>query len=200
MQTETEVETGLVAALTDASPRRLDVDSKQHVVAQLLHDTECEGLLILHPPNFRWLTSGAQPVGLYGRDEVPALYFTPSQRWLVASATDSPRLFAEELDGLGFMLKEWHWTTSREQMLADLVSGRKVACDVAFRDCKFTGTFFASGRRKLSAHEADRMAELGRLVTHAVEATARHFEWGDTEEEIAAHLAHRLLRHGVEPV
>jgi len=200
MQTETDAETGLMAALTDASPRRLDVDSKQHLVAQLLHDTECEGLLVLHPPNFRWLTSGAQPIGLYGRDEVPALYFGPSQRWLVASATDSPRLFAEDLDGLGFMLKEWHWTAGREQMLADLVFGRKVACDLAFRECKFTGTFFASGRRRLTTYEADRLVELGQLVTHAVEAAARHFEWGDSEEEVAGHLAHRLLRHGVEPV
>jgi Xaa-Pro dipeptidase len=199
MQTETD-DTGLMTALTDASPRRLDVDSKQHLVAQLLHDTECEGLLVLHAPNFRWLTSGAQPVGLYGRDEVPALYFSPSQRWLVASATDTPRLFAEDLDGLGFMLKEWHWTASREQMLADLVFNRKVACDLAFRDTKFAGTFFASGRRKLTAYEADRAAELGLMVVHAVEATARNFDWGDPEEEIAGHLAHRLLRHGAEPI
>jgi Xaa-Pro dipeptidase len=200
MQTETDIDLGIPPALAAEAPRRLDVDAKQHLVAQLLHDCECEGLLVLHPPNFRWLTTGGQPVGLYGRDEVPALYFNAHQRWLVASATDTPRLFAEELDGLGFMLKEWHWTTSREQMLADLVFGRKVACDQPFRDCKYTGTFFASGRRKLSSYEADRLAELGQMVTHAVEATARNLDWGDPEDEIAGQLAHRLFRHGVEPV
>jgi hypothetical protein len=35
---------------------------------------------------------------------------------------------------------------------------------------------------------------------HAVEATARNFSWGDSEAEIAGHVAHRLMRRGVEPV
>jgi Xaa-Pro aminopeptidase len=37
-------------------------------------------------------------------------------------------------------------------------------------------------------------------VTHAVEATARHVEAGQSEAEIAGHLAHRLIRHEVQPV
>jgi hypothetical protein len=180
--------------------RRLDVDAKQNLVAQLLHDSACDGLLVLHPANFRWLTAGANPVGLYGRDEIPALFFNATQRWLLCSATDSQRFFAEELDGLGFQLKEWHWSASREQLLADLVFGRKVAADQPFRGCKHAGTFFAAERRKLTSYEVDRMIELGKVVAHAVEASARNFTWGDTEEEIAGQLAHRLLRHGAEPV
>ena len=182
-----------------ADQRRLDVDAKQDLVAQLLHDTGCEGLLVLHPANFRWLTAGATPAGLFGRDETPALFFNPHQRWLVASATDSPRLFADELDGLGFQLKEWHWSASREQFLADMAYGRNLACDQPFRTCKPAGAFFAHTRRRLTPYEAERLAELGETVAHAVEATARHFDWGDPEEEIAGHLAHRLLRHGAEP-
>jgi hypothetical protein len=200
MSTDTDTDTESIPALVAADARRIDVDGKQQLVARLLADSECEGLLVLHPPNFRWLTSGAQPVGLYGRDEAPALYFNQQQRWLIASATDSPRLFAEDLDGLGFMLKEWPWTASREQLLADLVFGRNVACDLPFRECRFAGTFFASERRKLTPYEAVPMDELGQRVAHALEATARNFSWGDSEEEIAGHLAHRLMRHGVEPV
>ena len=195
----TEVGTTEMSALA-LDVRRLDVDAKQDLVAQLLRDCACDGLLVLHPANFRWLTAGANPVGLYGRDEVPALFYNATQRWLLASATDSPRFFADELDGLGFQLKEWHWTMSREQLLADLVFGRKVAADQPFRECKHAGTFFAAERRKLSAYEVDRLTELGKVVAHAVEAAARNFTWGDTEEEIAGQLAHRLLRHGAEPV
>jgi Xaa-Pro dipeptidase len=181
-------------------PRRVDVDAKQELVAKLLHDSACEGLLVLHPANFRWLTAGAQPAGLAGRDEMPALYFNSGQRWLVASATDTPRLFADEMDGLGFQLKEWHWSASREQLLADLVFGRKVVCDQAFRDCKPVGPFCALRRRQLTTYEADRLAELGEIVAQSVEATARQLGWGDTEDEIAGQLAHRLLRRGAEPV
>jgi Xaa-Pro dipeptidase len=189
-----------LATLATEDVRRLDVDGKQNLVAKLLHDSECDGLLVLHPANFRWLTSGASPVGLYGRDETPALYFNNNQRWLLCSATDTQRFFAEELDGLGFQLKEWHWSTSREQMLADLTFGRKVAADQPFRGCKHAGLFFTSERRKLTLYEVERMLDLGKLVAHAVEATARNFFWGESEEEIAGQLAHRLVRHGAEPV
>jgi hypothetical protein len=195
-----EVSSTKQSELAAGDRRRLDVDAKQELVAKLLHDTGCEGLLVVHPANFRWLTSGAATAGLAGRDEMPALYFNTHQRWLLASATDSGRLFAEELDGLGFQLKEWPCMASREQFLIDLVFGRKVACDQPFRDCKPTGPFFAHTRRRLTAYEGERLAELGEAVAHALEATARHFDWGDTEEEIAGHVAHRLLRHGAEPV
>lgn len=184
----------------DTDGRRADIDAKQRLIAQLLHEKGCEGLLVLNPANFRWLTSGASPVGLIGRDEYPGLFLTAAQRWLLSSTTDTQRFFIEDLDGLGFMLKEWHWTTSREQMLADLTFGRKVASDQSFRDCKILAYILIAERRKLSAFEISQYVELGKFVAHAVEATARNFGWGDTEEEIAGHLAHRLIRHGLEPV
>ncbi|HVK13704.1 MAG TPA: hypothetical protein VM597_33470, partial [Gemmataceae bacterium] len=183
-----------------ATLRRLDVDNKQNLVARLLHDSQCEALLVLHPANFRWLTAGAGPVGLYGRDEAPALFFNPHQRWLLASATDSQRFFDEDLDALGFQLKEWHWTTGREQLLADLVFGRRIACDTPYRDCRHAGMFFVTERRKLSGWEAARLGDLGRVIAHSVEVTARHLLPTDTEEEVAGQLAHHLLRHGIEPV
>lgn len=195
-----ELQTSEFSALTESDGRRLDIDAKHNLIAQLLHDSGNEGLLILHPANFRWLTAGAEAVGLFGRDEVPGLFFNSNQRWLLSSATDSARFFAEQLDGLGFQTKEWHWSASREQMLSDLVAGRKVVSDQPYRDCKYAGTFFANERRKLTSFERDRLAELGKFIVHALEATARNFEWGDSEEEIAGHLAHRLLRHGVEPM
>ena len=39
--------------------RRADIDAKQAAVAGLLREVGCEGLLVLEPPNFAWLTSGA---------------------------------------------------------------------------------------------------------------------------------------------
>lgn len=61
-------------ALAELDARRLDIDVKQQGIANLLHDSGCEGLLILHPANFRGLTSGADPVGLFGHDELPGLF------------------------------------------------------------------------------------------------------------------------------
>src|SRR5262245_54993547 len=39
--------------------RRLDIDAKQAQISALLHRVNCEGLLVLNPDNFAWLTSGA---------------------------------------------------------------------------------------------------------------------------------------------
>ena len=44
------------------------------------------------------------------------------------------------------------------------------------------------------------MRELGRTLTLAVEATCRNFDQGETEADVAGHLAHRLIREGVVPV
>ena len=43
------------------------------------------------------------------------------------------------------------------------------------------------------------LRELGQTLTLAVEATCRNFDAGETEADVAGHLAHRLLREGVVP-
>lgn len=51
----------------------------------------------------------------------------------------------------------------------------------------------------MNSLECERLRELGLHVARAVEATARNFEQGITEAEIAAQLSHRLLKHKVMP-
>src|SRR5205823_9520867 len=55
-------------------------------------------------------------------------------------------------------------------------------------------------RWPLTKLERQRLRELGRTLTLAVEATCRNFQPGETEADVAGHLAHRLLREGVVPV
>ena len=57
--------TELVAAGAPAgNERRADVDAKAARVGELLREVGCDGLLLLEPENFSWLTSGALPRGL----------------------------------------------------------------------------------------------------------------------------------------
>src|SRR5690349_9819727 len=88
--------------LTGPSDRRADVDAKQTQVAALLNEAKCEGLLVLEPENFAWLSSGGSARGILDDAELPALYFSQEGRWALSSNVDSQRLFDEELDGLGF--------------------------------------------------------------------------------------------------
>src|SRR5262249_61175879 len=82
-----------------ARDRPAAVDAKQARVATLLQEVGCEGLLVVEPDNFAWLTSGACARGRMDPGQHPALYFSSEQRWLLAGNPDSQRLFDEEMDG-----------------------------------------------------------------------------------------------------
>src|SRR6185369_7429554 len=99
------------AAETSSPPpdRRADIESKQSWIAGVLQDIGCDGLLVLEEENFSWLTGGGSARGIYDKDSMPGLYVSSEGRWLLCSNVDSQRLFDEEIDGLGFQLKEWPW-------------------------------------------------------------------------------------------
>lgn len=194
--------TGLTEFSADlGSDRRADIEAKQGLVATLLQDVGCEGLLLLEPENFAWLTSGATPRGVIDPADAPAAYCTADARWLICSNVDSQRMFDEELDGLGFQLKEWPWHWGREQFLADLCHNRKVACD---KLCGESTTLVAEQLRRLrlqlTPYEQACMLALGGLLSHALEATCRTLELKETEREVAGQLSHRLLHRGVYPL
>src|SRR5437588_1479966 len=163
------------------SDRRADLEAKQARVAAILKEADCDGLLILEPENFSWLTTGGMARGILDSAESPAVYYSAEQRWVIASNVDSQRLFDEELDGLGFQLKEWPWHWGRAQLLADLCQGRKVACDFPSPEMIPVAGQLAEMRRTLSDYDRACYRALGQVVSHALEATARTFGQGDTE-------------------
>jgi Xaa-Pro aminopeptidase len=186
--------------LTTPTDRRADIDAKHSRVAKLLQEVACDGLLVLDSDNFAWLTGGAVARGILDPNELPALYFSAEGRWAISSNVDSQRLFDEELDGLGFQLKEWPWHWGRAQLLADLCQGRRVASDQPLNNCKLVDEPLRLLRRTLTAYEQACLRALGQIVGHALEATCRTLNPGETEREIAGHLSHRLLHRGAFPV
>lgn len=187
----------LIAAPAD---RRADVDAKHGVITELLKEVGCDGLLILDPANFSWLTAGGVSRGVLDNDSMPGLYFSHDGRWLLSSNVDSQRLFDEEIDGLGFQLKEWPWHTGRAPLINDLVSGRNLACDQTVGACKVIADRLAVMRRTMTDYDKSCYRALGQIVSHAVEAAGRTLMQGDTEREIAGQLSHRLLHRGAMPV
>jgi Xaa-Pro aminopeptidase len=184
----------------DGNDRRADVESKQARIGALLEEAGCEGLLLFEPENFFWLTSGGAVRGTANPADVPALYFSAEGRWVIASNVDSQRLFDEEIDGLGFQLKEWPWHWRREQLLADLCHNRTVASDRAFGDCKVVGDKLRKLRWVMTPYEQACLSALGEIVSHALEATCRTINVEDTEREIAGQLSHRLMHRGAFPL
>lgn len=186
--------------LTTPSDRRADVDGKQARIARLLNDTGCDGLLVLAPENFAWLSAGGSGRGIIDQEAYPALYYSAEGRWVVCSNVDSQRLFDEEIDSMGFQLKEWSWHAGRTNYLHDLIQGRNVACDVPFGDCRQVGSELQALRLTLSEYERACYRALGQIVSHALEATGRTIRPNETEREIAGQLSHRLIHRGAWPL
>jgi Xaa-Pro aminopeptidase len=183
------------------SDRRADIEGKHARVASLLPENDCEGLLILEPENFAWLTGGAAAWGAVDPVEMPGLFFTAGERWLLSSNVDSQRLFDEEISGLGFQVREWPWYLGRRQFLADFCHGRRLACDRPRDNGQFVGDRLRHFRLALTEFEQSCYRLLGQIVGHALEATCRSLTANDfTEQEIAAQISHRVLNKGAEPV
>jgi Xaa-Pro aminopeptidase len=186
--------------LIGTSDRRTDVDSKMARVATLLKEAECEGLLLLEPENVAWLTSGLTPRGLPDPSTYPAVYCNGDARWLFTSNVDSQRQFDEELDGLGFQLKEWPWHLGRDQLIADLCQNRHVACDRPLEGRRLVAAEVRRLRLILTPYEQACYRALGAVVAHALEATCRTLRANETEREVAGQLSHRLMHRGTIPL
>jgi Xaa-Pro aminopeptidase len=189
-------------SLSTPADRRSDIEAKHQRITALLRERGCDGCLIMRPENFAWMTSGSPPRGVLDGESQPALFFQPEGRWLLCSNTDTQRIFDEEIDGLGFQLKEWPWHWGRAALLADVlqVQGKKFACDEPFADSQPLGGDLARLRRALSPYEIACYRALGETLSHALEATGRTVNRDETEREVAGQIAHRLLRHGAQPI
>lgn len=180
--------------------RRADIDAKQAAVIPILEAMGCEALLLLMPAHVAWFTAGLNIRGLIADSERPGVYTNGRQRWIICSNVDTQRLFDEELDRLGFQLKEWTWEGGRAELLLNITTGRKVAADRPFPSLPMANDRLRPLLRELTWYEQAAYRDLGKELAHAVEATARNFAPGQTEQEVAGQLGHRLLRHGIEPV
>src|SRR5580700_1804401 len=109
--------------------RRADIDAKQAAVAPILEELECEAILLFMSAHVSWFTSGLNLRGLFADSERPGVYTNGRQRWLLCSNIDTQRFFDEELDQLGFQLKEWSWAGGRAELLMNVTTGRKIAGD-----------------------------------------------------------------------
>jgi Xaa-Pro dipeptidase len=179
--------------------RRAEIDARQAALMHILQELGCEAALLMMPVHVSWFTVGLNIQGLLADTERPAIYTDGRQRWLICSHVDSQRLFDEELDRLGFQLKEWPWEGSRANLLESIVQGRKIAIDRPIGKAPQLMLPLRYLVRELSLYEQSCYRELGQAVAHAVEATGRHCSIGETEAEVAGQLGHRLLRHGIEP-
>lgn len=185
-----------------AKQRRADVDEKHRKIAELISTLQLDAILLRRQENIAWFASGADASKGMGSEELAAvaLFVTPESRSVLATNDESARFFEEEVTYLGFQLKERRWYEGLDGLIVDICRGRKVGTDWPVNGARYVQPELVELRRDLNALEQRRLAALGQDLAHAIEATCRNTEVGDTELEVAGQLAHRMLRRGISPV
>jgi Xaa-Pro dipeptidase len=176
-----------------------EVVRRHRLISEFLQAEGYTAALLESPANFAWLTVSDGSRRCTSSACSPALFVTPEARVIVCNNIDTPLLFEHEVAGLGFQLKERPWSEPRHVMINDLCRGRKVTGDKPHGNVVDMGVHLQGMRMPLSKYDIGRLRAAGRMVAHAVEATARGLTAGRTEAEIAAELAHRLVKHNVHP-
>ncbi len=179
--------------------RLSEIAARHQRLAEFLRQEEFAAMLLQKPSNFTWLTAGGSNERGGATGATGALFITPEARVIACSNVDTNQFFESEVCNMGFQLKERPWTEPRSVMLSDLCRGRRVASDTGFPGTTDVGQRLLGLRLPLSDYEKTRIREAGRLLTRAIEATARGMVKGRTEAEIAGEVSHRLFKHGVQP-
>ena len=179
--------------------RAIEIERRQKRINEFLREQKLDAVLLTKPSNFSWFSVGGEASRGNWSDVVAALFLTEDARVIATRNTNSGQVFDREVSGLGFQLKERLWQEGREVLLSDLCRGRAVGCDFPFERCVDVSVHLGGMRLPLSRLEIRNLRETGALVAHAVEATSRTFEQGESEAEIAGQIAHRMLRHGIWP-
>ncbi|WP_165065207.1 M24 family metallopeptidase [Paludisphaera rhizosphaerae] len=184
--------------------RREDVDLKHDRIREFLDRTNQDAVVLGKSDSVAWFTSGGELAQEYWSDNSSILLFINRDcRAVIADNVQSCRVFEEELAGLGFQLKERPWFDDPDRVVAELCHNKRYATDMGSEGCtqwRRALDPLRDLRRRLTPLERQRLRELGRTLSLAVEATCRNFDRGEREADVAGHLAHRLIREGVAPV
>lgn len=187
------------AELQTVDPDRIrEVERRHELLVEYLALRNLQGLLLLRPENFSWLSFGGDNTRRGTSRTTAALFVTPEARLVLCNSADSGQLFDRELQGLGFQLKERPWTEDVSVLCQDLCRGRTFADDIS--PGQSTNDDLADFRIALAAEDHSRLRTLGHDLTHCVEATARTCQQGESEAEVAGQLAHRLMKREIQPV
>ena len=182
--------------------RRQDIEEKHRRVIAFLDANKLDAVILGRADSVAWFTSGGDfTVDLGTEMSTILLFINRISRAVITDNVQSARVFEEELAGLGFQLKERGWHDDPARIVDELSHNKRVACDLGPRTSPWAREVdgLRALRHPLTTVERQRLRELGRTLTLAVEATCRNFIQGETEADVAGHLAHRLIREGVIP-
>ncbi|WP_245807693.1 M24 family metallopeptidase [Halobacillus massiliensis] len=159
-----------------------------------------DGLLLRKRNNFSWVTQGRYNHIVQTTElGVADLLITPDEVYLITSKMEERRLVEEECAQLPYEVKVLadDWYEDIDQLIHKAGEGKRMATDSPFSDWEVVEQELVKIRSILSELEQNKYRELCQRAALAVEETCYEIEQGQTEHEIEAHLAAKVLAQGI---
>ncbi len=175
------------------------VASIERVIA-FLEQRRLDGALFRKRNNFAWLTEGKDNhivnSSEYG---VADLLIFKDRKYCIATRMESARIDEEEISGMSFEMVVPEWYEGHAAAIESLCEGKRVVSDSPYGELIDMEGELAALRYTLTNEEIERYRQLSQRAAWAVESTCREIEPGWREHEIAAHLAAKIMREGIQP-
>ena len=171
--------------------------AKRARVLKLLESNKLDGLLLTLQSNFAWYSGGARThINVATEESLAELLITKTGEHLFINAVESRRMADEEMPWKPEQvhLNAWWEDTTRRKSLKKHY-GNRIAID--------TGTLrqeVARLRYSLLPDEIERYRLLGKDIAAVLWEVAHVLRPGMMEYDLAAELALRLVRKGIEPL
>ncbi|MDP4171975.1 MAG: peptidase M24, partial [Bacillota bacterium] len=176
------------------------VKSPFEKVYDFIEQKKIDGVFFRKRSNFSWITGGKVnhivQTTEYG---VADIIIFLDKKYCVTSKMESQRILKEELEGQGFEFVTLEWFENQDSIIQGLCRGKVLASDVHFDPFLDFGTELTTLRYTLTNEEIDRYRWISQKAAFSVETTCREIEQGWTEYEIAANLASKVIKDGINP-
>lgn len=180
-----------------------EVGEKRARLIKVMKDRGLDAILLTKRHNFSWASGGADNHVRNSSELGVAtlLFYRDGRKVVLTSNIEAPRLMNEELQGLGFELKETRWYSpgDRPDALRSLLHNAKAASDDGTPGTEDAEPLLPWLRMRLTAHEQAKYRWLGRTTGQAMGEVCRKLARGMTEEEVAGHLFLECQKRGIKP-
>ncbi|CAH0345386.1 aminopeptidase P family protein [Bacillus sp. CECT 9360] len=177
-----------------------DMDTPLEKVTGFIREKKVDGVFFRKRNNFSWMTGGkVNHIVNTTEIGVADLVIFEDRKYCITSKMELARIKDEELDGLGYEFISMEWYEDQDEAIRNLCKGKTMATDVPFEGFLDFGLELASLRFTLNEEEITRYRLLSEKAAKAVEAACHEVEPGWTEYEIAAHLAGKVMKDGINP-
>jgi Xaa-Pro dipeptidase len=165
-----------------------------------LIEKDLDGVLLRSRRNFSWVTGGkVNHIVNTTEIGVADLILFRDKKLCIVTKMESARIHDEELKGLGYEFITPEWYEGSDSAIMEICAGKRVGSDMPFEGLTDISRELATLRYSLNEEEIERYRWLSQKAAKAVEATCREIEPSWTEHEVAAHLAAKVMKDGINP-